>query len=173
MMKIKWKDGTRFKTKVEDAHQEIDRVRALSGSGDLNLQDLVDESKPKDSVLHDDFEWSNPKAANFWRLSEARKMQRCLIVEEDKATGKPEHRYMESVRVVETPKKEGDKPKVSYVFRRTEDILADPDARDELLGQAIKEALAFKKRFNSLQELAKIFAALDEVLMEVDVKIKA
>jgi hypothetical protein len=164
-MEIKWKDGTRHKTNVEDAYAELERIRKLTG-GDLELQVLVNESKPKDAVLHPEFEWSNAKAANHWRLHEARLLTRHIITVEDEDAGTPEHRHYESVRIVETSP-EDEKPVVRYAFRRTEDIMADPNTRDELLGQAIRDALALKKRYSGLQELAKVFAALDEVLMEI------
>ena len=160
-MEIRFKTGTRVKASAEDTYNELERVKTL-GNGDLSLQTLVDESKPKESVLHDEFEWSNPQAANHWRLHQARRtVQSIEIVRDDS----PPVRAYESVRVV-TVEAES-KPEVKHVFRSTEDVMADPDTRDELLGQAIRDALAYKKRYHALQELAKVFAALDEVLLEI------
>ena len=161
-MEIKFKSGSHVKTKPEVVYNELERVRKM-GDGDINIQTLVDESKPKTAALHDEFEWSNAKAAGKYRLEQGRYLARSLIIEDD---DRPATRVYESVRVVEVAKAT-EKPKVKHVFRTTEDIMADPDTRDELLGQAIRDALAYKKRYHNLQELAKVFAALDEVLMEI------
>lgn len=164
-MEIRFKKGSRVKASPEDTFNEIERIKEL-GDGDLVLQTLVDESKPKDAVLHDEFEWKNTDAANRWRLFQARRtVQSIELVHGDS----PPTRAYESVRLVETvPVNTGmTRTKTKNVFRSIEDILADPETRDELLGQAIRDALAYKKRYHALQELAKVFAALDEVLMEI------
>jgi hypothetical protein len=161
-MEIRFKKGTQVRAKPEVVYGELERVREM-GDGDISLQLLVDESKPKDSVLHGEFEWRNVHAANKYRLEQGRYLVKSLEIEREDV---PATRVYESVRVVEIAEPEA-KPKVRHVFRTTEDIMADPDTRDELLGKAIRDALAYKKRYHGLQELAKVFAAFDEVLMEI------
>ncbi|MCP4103650.1 MAG: hypothetical protein GY750_19855 [Lentisphaerae bacterium] len=48
------------------------------------------------------------------------------------------------------------------VFTTTEEILKDPDARAELLSNAIREALAFRRRYSQLSELANVIRAIDD-----------
>ena len=161
-MEIKFTQGAPLKAKPETVFNELERVREM-GAGDIELSTLVTESKPKAAALHDEFEWSNAKAANRYRVEQARYIVRSLEVTYDE--NEPTRAY-QSVRVVEA--EAADKPaKVKHVFRSMEDVMKDPETRDELLGQAIRDALAYKKRYHALQELAKVFAAMDEVLMEI------
>jgi hypothetical protein len=163
-MEIRFKKGSRIKSKPEIVHAELERVREI-GDGDLSLQVLVDESKPKDAALHGEFIWTNTTAANHWRLYQARQVTQSLEVVHEKG---PPTRAYESVRVVEA---EVNKPvKIRHVFRTIDDVMANPDTRDELLAQAFREGAAFRKRFHGLQELAKVFAALDDVLLKVKLK---
>lgn len=166
-MEIRFKKGTRIKSQAEDVYAELERVRSI-GDGDLSLQLLIKESKPKGAVLHQDFTWAPAKASNLWRLHEARKLVQSIeIIREDTA---PVRAY-ESVRIIEVvPVTTGTRIKHRHVFRTIEDIMADPDTRDELLAQAFREGAAFRKRFHGLQELAKVFAALDEVLLTVKLR---
>ena len=161
-MEIKFKHGVHIKAKPEAVFNELERVREL-GDGDIELSILVIESKPTTAVLHDEFEWSNAKAANKYRVEQARYIVRSLEITYDKS--EPARAY-QSVRVIEA--ETTNKPaKAKYVFRSMEDVMKDPETRDELLGQAIRDALAYRKRYQALQELAKIFVAMDEVLMEI------
>ncbi len=78
----------------------------------------------------------------------------------------PPTRVYESITVVEVKEESDTPPKESKVFRRTSDIMADPVARDDLLAQAIKDAASWRRRYAGLQELAKIYAAIDSVVLE-------
>lgn len=160
-MEIRFKKGTRIKNDAETVYNELERIRAI-GEGDIALQTLVDESKPKGAALHDEFEWHNPTAANQWRLQQARKVVQSIEIVNDDSTSV---RAYESVKVVSAEADEPAKPK--RAFRSIEDVMGDPETRDELLGQAIRDALHYRKRYQCLQEFSKVFAAFDEVLMEV------
>lgn len=163
-MEIRFKKGTRIKSQAEDVYAELERVRGIGG-GDLSLQLLIEESKPKSAALHQDFTWVTAKAANHWRLHEARKLVQSIEIIRDDM---PPTRAYESVRIIEIKPEVA--PKAKHVFRTIEDIMRDPDTRDELLAQAFREGAAFRKRFHGLQELAKVFAALDEALLTVKLR---
>jgi len=163
MKTIKLRSGFHLKTPVEMAYEEVERVRRLCG-GDIDLQTLVDESAPVDALLHKEFEWRDDVAANKWRLHRGRKITQCFEVQIE---NKPPTRAYEAVFVPKESDESG--AEARRVFRRIEDIMSDPVARDELLGQAIRDALAFKRRYGALQELAKVFAALDDFLLTAKV----
>jgi hypothetical protein len=152
---IRRKKGTRTKTDPEAVHTELERIR---GGDPLKLQDVVDESKPKKAVLHPEFEWSNPTAANLWRLYEARKIVQSVEIVDEKSE-KPYRAYEATIipatEVEDAPER---------VFRPVEEIMADPDLRDELLGRAINDVLALKRRYSGLQELSQVFSAMDDFL---------
>jgi len=163
-MEIKLRKGVHVKSKADVIYSELERVREM-GDGDISLQILVNESKEKTAPLHVEFDWHGPTAANQWRLIQARKLvQSIQIIHIDSAPT----RVYESVRVVEVEQGQPAKPK--HVFRTMHDIMSDPVTRDELLAQAFRDGAAFRRRFHGLQELAKVFAALDEVLLNVKLK---
>lgn len=160
-MKIEWKSGAMFKTDAEVAYSEVERIRAQHG-GEITADDLVAEAKAKESPLHDDFEWNDKKAAHAHRLETARSMLRSItIVREETKSDKPQRVY-EVVRVA----KADEKPK--NVYKSTEEIMADPETRAELLSRALRELMAIRTRYKGLQELAIVFRSLDNVLETIE-----
>ena len=158
-MEVRLKQGYRVKTAPGEVHEELERIRA---GGDLDPQSVVNASEPEDAVLHPEFEWDDPTAANKWRLEEAKYLVRSIeIIREE--TQKPARVY-ESITV------KSDEPDERPVraFRPIEEVMADPDLRDELLGSAIRDVLALKRRYSGLQELAQVFAAMDNFLMTAE-----
>ena len=165
-MEIRLRKGFHIKNDAETVYRELETVRA-ENDGTIPLQDVVDRSKPKAAPLHDEFEWNNPKAANKWRLEQARKVVRSVEVIHAEA---PTTRAYESVQVVALEETEDlEAPAEKKVFRHVDDIMSDPLARADLLSQAIRDAVAWRRRYSNLQELAKVFAALDEVAMSAEV----
>ena len=154
-MEIRRKVGSRISAPAEAVYGELERIR---DGGKLLLQSVVDESKPAAAVLHREFEWSNTVAGNKWRLHEARRVVQSVEIVEDKIS-KP-YRAYESVAV----ESDGGKSTVRS-FLPAEEIMADPDLRDALLGSAIRDVLALKRRYSGLQEMAQVFAAMDDFLM--------
>ena len=64
---------------AEQAALELETIRKKYG--DLKPQYVVAESKKKGSYLHDYFEWDNKKAADKWRIEQARWLLRNINVE--------------------------------------------------------------------------------------------
>ena len=158
-MIIRRKKGSRTKTDPQEVHAELERIR---NGEPLELQAVVDTSKPKDAVLHPEFEWSNPKAANLWRLHEARRVVQSVEIVDEKSD-KPYRAYEATI----VPASEVE-PEPRRVFRPVEEIMADPDMRDELLAKAINDVLALRRRYSGLQELSQVFSAMDDFLMSAN-----
>ena len=55
---------------VEDAVKELDRIKSIYGS--LTPENVLDASRLKTAVLHDLFNWDDAKAAEHYRLQQAR-----------------------------------------------------------------------------------------------------
>jgi tRNA A37 N6-isopentenylltransferase MiaA len=159
-MEIRLKKGSRVKS---DATTIFNAVEAAKIDGDVDLQTLVDQARPKDAPLHNEFTWADKKAANQWRLHEARRIVQSIeIVHHDT----PPTRAWESVKVevvAETPE---EKPQRRQVFRSVNEIMADPVARNDLLVQAIRDYQSLRRRYAGLQELAKVHAAIDSVIVD-------
>lgn len=158
-MMIKWRDGARSGCSAAVAYEFLENVRKDCG-GDLDLDTAVERSRPKDAPLHNELEWNDKKAGHHWRRQQMRRVVRDIHVVRVNA---PNTRAYEAIRVEEAPKTEHRVADAAptHVFRRTEDILADPAGRAELLGQAVRDALAFRRRYASLSELAAVIEVID------------
>lgn len=64
---------------AETAYAELERIRAAHDDK-LNPHDIVDESRPDEAVLHPFFEWNNRKAAEEYRVWQARRLSRSVYV---------------------------------------------------------------------------------------------
>lgn len=71
-------------------------------------------------------------------------------------------RAYESIRVVEVSDRKP--PETKHVFRRTEDILADDAGRADLLAQAVRDAIAFRRRYAALSELSQLIEVIDDTI---------
>ena len=145
--------GFRLKNSAQTVGEELDRINTKHG--ELLPQTVVDESRKKSAVLHPEFEWQDKVAADAFRRDQASKLVRSVTV---LAPDLPKTRAFESVTVVREngPKQE------ERVYRTREEVMADPEARAELMARAIREAIAFRHRFAELSELAKVFEAIDQ-----------
>lgn len=159
-MEVKLKKGARVKTDAETIFAEIEASKV---DGDVSLQTLVDRAKPAKAPLHDEFTWKNSEAANSWRLYEARKVVQSVEVVHEQGNVT---RAYESV-VVDVVSTDPAKPtKTKHVFRSTDEIMSDPETRSDVLRQAINDFHALRKRYSGLQELAKVHAAIDRVILD-------
>lgn len=154
-MEIAWRTGSRHKVDPKVAHDELERVRRDAG-GDLTPEAIVLASKRKRAVLHDEFQWDDTIAGHNYRCIQARKIIQNIKVVYAEAPEVQTRAYEVTTRPASTEEKE------RKVFRSVDEILSDPEARVELLGQAIKDAISFRHRYRGLQELAQVFDSMDE-----------
>jgi len=165
MMEIRYKKGAgRYKISADEMYLEIERIRE-GNNGELIAEDIVDNSKDIDSLLHNEFDWDNESAGNQWRKRQAMKMIQSIEVIHAEKPDSPT-RMWEIVTLQESE----DKPK-RRVYKDVKEILADPIARDELLGRFINDALSFRKRYHAISELAgvvTIMTAIDDGLTEME-----
>lgn len=154
---IRWKEGSRVKCDAEVAYNFLEEVRRDCG-GVVDIDEAVRRSEPEDAPLHNDLEWDDSKCGVAYRQSQMKEITRKIIVQ--RVDMPVPTRAYQSVTVIDTTAPE--KPVERNVYRKTEDILADPVARTDLLQRAVREALAFKKRYQALSELAGIIRVIDE-----------
>jgi hypothetical protein len=155
-MKASWKKGYHSKIKADIAFNELEKIKDANG-GVLTAGIVLINAKKKTCKLHNAFEWDDAKAAEEYRLVQARKMLHSIEVVYPEAPKQAPHRHY---NVIKQEAKNGHPPR--NVYKTTKEILADPIARDELLGNAIREAISFRKKYAELSELAGVFAALDD-----------
>lgn len=156
-----WKPGFRGAAVVsaEAAYDALEVIRKKN-NGELDPQTVVEAAKSTRNKLHKMFEWNDTVAANAHRVERARLVMRSIIVERNDTPGIVSRKY-ELTRSKQKPR--------SQVYAATEDILADPEARAELLQRALGELVSMRRRYSMLQELAIVFRTVDEVLETVKV----
>jgi len=160
-MKASWRKGYHAKIDAQVAFEALEKIKADNG-GVLTAGIIVAKAKTKSNKLHKAFEWDDAKAAHEHRLHQARKMTHSLeVVHKEAPQIGPQRQYM---TVKEAPL-HGQEERT--VYRSTEELMRDPNWRAEVLSNAVREALAFRKKYSELSELAKVFAAMDEFVENI------
>jgi hypothetical protein len=117
---------------------------------------VVEAARPKESPLHGSFTWDDTKAAQQWRIQQARQLIRAVVQFEQVNGKQTECRVFVSL----TPDRETEGGR----YRLANTVLSNEDQRRQLLADARAEMLRFRQKFHHLSELAGVFAAMDDVL---------
>ena len=165
-MKVKWKTGSRFQSTPGAAYNFFERIREENG-GDLDWKKAEAAARLKGCAIHNDLEWSDKRCGTLYRIGQMKSMVRKL--EYIPANMETPVRVYESVRVevVSDESRKPSSPVVTRVYQKTEDILADPANRADLLGQAVRDALSFRRRYAALSELATLIELIDETVEQL------
>lgn len=148
-MVYEWKTGSRHKVSAAVAAEVMDR---LAEEDRLNAQELVEESRPEDAPLHQEFEWDDTIAAEKYREEQAGALIRHLTVKiEANNQEYPTRQYFMVQKEMNT-------------YEPIHVILRDEDKTAMLLEQAKREMQAFKAKYAGLKELAAVISAIDSVV---------
>jgi len=128
---------------------------ARRNGGVLKVDDVLEEARREDSILHKHFEWDDTKAAANYRKEQARSLiQRCKIT---LVEGEPV-----SVRAfvsLPTDRENGGG------YRLTTRVLGDDGLKDELLRDIKLTIQRWNKKLHLLdQDLAELLLAVEEKL---------
>lgn len=161
----KWKPGSHHKVDAQTAYEECQRVESERG---LTPANLVDESRAEDAPLHEEFEWDDSTAAERYREVQAAEVIRHIIT--IRVDDKPvvEHRTFSPVPASMVNKNIDDEPE-DDVERKTEKnvyvntyvAIQRPETHDVILSRAMSELRAFKRKYNSLEELKNVIYEID------------
>lgn len=106
------------------------------------------------SALHAQFEWNDEKAAEEWRLQQARMLICRVVVYIDRPEGdRIQFREYTSIEVND-----------HHVFVRTTDVLDDAEARRQLIHRLLVNALGELRNYPQLTELDHIRAQLQRLI---------
>ena len=145
-MIYQWNSAARIKANAIEAGKVFEALESTVG---LTPKTLLEASRPKEAVLHNEFEWDDSKAAESYREAQASYIIRSLCIVSDEFSAEP-------VRAVFIINKE-----VGY--QNTVAILSCKDDRENLLKQAKKELDVFIRKYNMLSELASVFDAVNSL----------
>lgn len=130
-----------------DAQKVADEISSIGIS--VKPEEIVDKARDESTELHKCFEWDDTKAAEKYRVYQARQIVCHLIVKEvNDDSPKQEVRFF-----YKTDSQEGYKP-TSYIMRNENEY-------HKLLDRALSELKAFQRKYNTLKELDGLFEAIN------------
>lgn len=145
-MTYKWKSNARISVDAGTAGAVMD---GLEQRGALTAKNLVDESRPAEAPLHNEFEWDDVKAAEEYRLQQARHIINCLLIEDDS--------QQEMVRAFFNLAESAPE------YRSIRTIMADETQSEALLQVALHELQAFERKYAQISKFKALFAEIDRL----------
>lgn len=149
----KWKPGSHLSTL--DAQECGDTLELLRQhhNGRLTAQIVVEQAIDEQSPLHPAFEWDDTKAAEEYRLEQARSLIRSvLIVSEGTA---PEVRAFVTVL-------QADDQYLSYTH--IVQAMENPILREQVLTRAKSELVNWEERYHHLEEFSMVHHVIAKVV---------
>lgn len=147
-MVYKW-SSYNFSVDAQKVGETLEKLEEKNGN--FSAEDMVNEARKKQSVLHPLFEWDDKKAAEAYRVTQAHTILHCLTVT-DAGTKEPVRAFM-NVTI------KGVANKGSFVS--VQSAMTDALSRECILKNAILELSAFQRKYSKLQELKNVFEAID------------
>lgn len=129
----------------------------LRDSGDVTAARVVTASEPENAALHPAFEWDNSIAGHEYRLIQARRLIRAIVIVPETAEGEQKAAQSMFVHVPERDQSEGKYVPLSVV---SESI----DEYERALTEAQRFLDAAERRFLELRRLAEVKGGKTEAL---------
>lgn len=157
-LSCKWTRAPKNAPDANIAHKFIEDVRKKRGG--ITPQLLVIESRKKKSPLHDCFEWDNSKAAEEYRIVQAREILRFIVVEIE-----PDAEYKEPriVRAFVAPSSIEQEDSTSYLTIQT--VRNDDDLNAAYLRQLNRELSIIRNKIKSFKIFSEVVKAIDAVAL--------
>jgi hypothetical protein len=124
--------------------------------GLLKPRSVVEAARDENSPLHHFFEWDDGAAAEAFRLVQAEGLIRRV-----KIAIVREGRGGRDLSLSVTREYQSRPSMRSIGYESVQDIMSDPDKKQEMLDQAFRELTAFEKRYRDLEELSSLFEVID------------
>lgn len=134
-------------------------MEKLEARGELTPPKLVEVSRPEDAPLHKCFEWDDAKAAEGYRVIQARKIIQAIeIVREDVET--------EDAKPVQIRAFHALQDEETNSYESLEHILSDEEKTERLMELAVRDMQIFRDKYQTIERLSKVFDAMEEVMEE-------
>lgn len=146
--------------KSNEILEELKRIKDLHVNKILKPEDVLESARHESSVLHDRFCWDDTKAAEEYRLWQARQLIATVKIEYD---GEVEKHYYHTSVTINDEKVQG------YV---TAEDFSNEDIYKSVLKEAITSLKYWQKKYEDIKELKDIIdsSKLEEVKNSVDSK---
>jgi len=147
--------GAQFNAKKAQVYGEcLDKI-SEKNNNTITPYYVIEEARSPRNPLHEVFDWDDNSAAEKYRLEQARHLINHLVVEVRYDHTKKEQKAFFNVtdRI-----NEDDSERVYVNFER---VLSDPEKREQVVGNALKELYYWKEKYNDYKEFGKIFMAIE------------
>lgn len=125
---------------------------ALTTAGVIRPMDVVQRAQNPESALHDCFTWDDEDAGHQYRLLQARNLLRVYVITE--ATDVSPIRAFVSLTT--------DRHQAGGGYRALADVMNDDALRQQMLRDALAHLRSAQKQYKGLQQLDKVWEAVDE-----------
>lgn len=156
MIVYAWRNDSRKPGDAQQVGEQLASLRRKSREG-LHPEAVVVAAR-KDKVLRPYFTWDDTDAADRWRVHQARGLIGAIVVVQE-VLGNIEPVTVRAFYAVDAPTSPGRDSGQVYVPLAE----AMTTHRDAVLGRALAEAEAWRRRYRDLAALAPVFDAIDAV----------
>ncbi len=137
----RWADGTVYKGDAQEVGEYLDELRRRN-DGVLTPEQVLQDARRKKSFLHEYFEWDDDEAAVRYRLAQAGQLVRSVHVVYEKSDESDDEKTIRAFVNIERGHGE---------YRDVVEVLANPQSRDKLLDDALRDLRSFKRRFEAFE----------------------
>lgn len=146
----KWNGHQPGGVTAQVAGEELHRIEQHHGR--LNAADVVEHSRAPRAPLHPIFEWNDNIAAEKFRIIQAGRIIRCVVVERPLTSGAPVQ--VRAFHSLPTERKPNEDTAPTRTFRSVDAIMADAQARTALIHQAAQDLQSWIAKYENLQGVA-------------------
>ncbi len=140
--------------KNEDAQVIGNFIERNFPLGTMSPQSLIELARPSDSEIHHYFEWDDKIAADKFRLHQARNILLSIAVEVDGSDVRAFH----NISLGEA------NDRMYYTFDKA---ITNTNLWNEVIASALREAQAWKKRYQVYKELRLISEAIEKTTEQI------
>lgn len=160
----KAKSGAQFDGKKVQIYGKFLNHLAKSKKGQLTPREVLGGARSEDSPIHDCFEWDNDRGAEKYRIHQAQNLMNHIGIV---VTYKGEEKVIPMF--INLIIDEGKKPERKYV--QSEIVAENEEYRRQAIENALRELISWQIRYKDIQELGKVFSAIEETQKELELRI--
>ena len=158
-VKVMWRKEFGF-LHGADAQIVANEIEQIGESGVTPAQ-ILDYARDENTELHKCFEWDDGKAAELYRMDQARTIIRCIVIKNEpeeytEEKNLPPIRFFHSVPPID------EEPRT---YQTVNVIVRDEKKYNAVLEEAYKALQSFKAKYRYLAELEDVIEAIDNLNM--------
>ena len=154
MKKYDFRPGFAWKADPEEVGRTIEKLSEQTG-GEVSPAMVVQEAKKKNSPLHNCFDWNNTKAAEKWRMHQARLLLGSIVINF-------EYSEPETVRAflnIQTPGKQ--------TYYHINSIIDDEGKMQIIIDQLKRKLSLISEQLKTYENLKEHSKVIDQLILQM------